>query len=63
MTPETEVVAPELDPLPVLKGLAALRWLTGTYPSGHPMIGQKLTELDGLVREHPRRRPSGRRLV
>ena len=54
MTPETEVVAPELDPLPVLKGLAALRWLTGTYPAGHPMIGQKLSELDGLVREHLR---------
>jgi putative nucleotidyltransferase with HDIG domain len=41
-----------LDPLPVLKGLAALRRLTGTYPSGHPMIGQKLHELDAAIRAH-----------
>jgi putative nucleotidyltransferase with HDIG domain len=41
-----------LDPLPVLKGLASLRKLIGTYPSGHPMIGQKLRELDEVVRQH-----------
>ena len=36
------------DPLAVLKGLAALRRLTGTYPPGHPMIGQKLKEIGAL---------------
>jgi putative nucleotidyltransferase with HDIG domain len=40
-----------LDPLVVLKGLASLRRLTGTYPAGHPSIVQKVTELqDGLGR-------------
>jgi putative nucleotidyltransferase with HDIG domain len=41
-----------LDPLGVLKGLAALRRLTGTYPPGHPMIGQKLKELGDLTAAH-----------
>jgi putative nucleotidyltransferase with HDIG domain len=45
-------VAARLDPVPVLKGLASLRRLVGTYPSGHPMIGQKLHELDEAVRRH-----------
>jgi putative nucleotidyltransferase with HDIG domain len=45
-------VAPQLDPLPVLKGLANLRWLMGTYPAGHPMITQKLRDLDEAVRRH-----------
>jgi putative nucleotidyltransferase with HDIG domain len=43
--------APALDPLPVLKGFASLRRLTGTYPAGHPMITQKLKELGDLVNE------------
>jgi len=43
---------PRLDPLPVLKGLAGLRRLMGTYPTGHPMIAQKLRELDEAVRQH-----------
>ncbi len=50
MSPDTA----RLDPLAVLKGLASLRWLTGTYPSGHPIISQKLYELDGLVQQHLR---------
>ena len=41
-----------LDPLAVLKGLASLRRLTGTYPPGHPMIGQKVKELGDLVAAH-----------
>jgi putative nucleotidyltransferase with HDIG domain len=44
--------APILDPLAVLKGLASLRRLAGTYPPGHPMIGQKLKELGDLVSGH-----------
>jgi len=48
---------PQLDPLPVLKGLAGLRRLMGTYPSGHPMIAQKLRELDEAVRHHLRTGP------
>ena len=44
--------APRLDPLPVLKALTGLRRLIGAYPSGHPMIGQKLRLLDEAVRQH-----------
>jgi putative nucleotidyltransferase with HDIG domain len=43
---------PALDPLPLLKGLASLRKLTGMYPAGHPAITQKLAELDGSVQRH-----------
>jgi putative nucleotidyltransferase with HDIG domain len=38
-----------LDPVAVLRGLASLRRLAGSYPAGHPMIGQKLKELDEVV--------------
>jgi putative nucleotidyltransferase with HDIG domain len=44
--------AAPLDPLAVLKGLAALRRLTGTYPPGHPIIGQKLKEIGDLAAAH-----------
>src|SRR6187551_2448163 len=40
------------DPLAILKGLAALRRLAGTYPPGHPMIGQKLKEIGDLTAAH-----------
>lgn len=43
-----------LDPLPLLKGLASLRKLTGMYPAGHPAITQKLDELDTSVQRHLR---------
>jgi putative nucleotidyltransferase with HDIG domain len=43
-----------LDPLPLLKGLASLRKLTGMYPAGHPAITQKLDELDTCVQRHLR---------
>ena len=46
-----------LDPLPILKGFASLRRLTGTYPAGHPMIAQKVKELDEAVRQHLRTGP------
>jgi len=49
---------PSLDPVNVLKAFASLRRLLGTYPSGHPMIAQKLHELDDLVRLHLRRGPA-----
>src|SRR5262249_27550246 len=39
-------------PLPILKGLASLRRMIGTYPAGHPMIVQKEHELDDAVRQH-----------
>jgi len=45
------------DPIHVLKGFVSLRRLMGTYPSGHPMIAQKLRELEDLVRLHLRRGP------
>jgi putative nucleotidyltransferase with HDIG domain len=43
---------PATDPLPLLKGFASLRRLTGMYPPGHPMIEQKLHELHDLVQRH-----------
>jgi len=43
---------PVLDPLPLLKGLAGLRKLTGMYPPGHPAILQKLNELNDSIQRH-----------
>jgi putative nucleotidyltransferase with HDIG domain len=54
MTEPSATPDARLDPLPVLKSLAGLRRLAGTYPPGHPMIGQKLKELDDYVRQHLR---------
>jgi putative nucleotidyltransferase with HDIG domain len=45
-------------PLPILKGFASLRRLAGTYPSGHPMMTQKLKEIDDLVQQHLRAAPT-----
>jgi putative nucleotidyltransferase with HDIG domain len=44
-------VATTVDPLSVVRGLASLRRLAGSYPAGHPMIGQKLKELEAQVAE------------
>lgn len=46
-TPATP--APSADPMAVLRGLASLRKLTGSYPAGHPMIAQKLKEVIEIV--------------
>ena len=51
-TAEPPPSSPSLDPLPLLKGFASLRRLTGMYSQGHPMIGQKVKELQELVRQH-----------
>jgi putative nucleotidyltransferase with HDIG domain len=48
----TDAPQTKLSPLPILKGLASLRRLIGTYPAGHPMIAQKARELDDAVRQH-----------
>jgi len=40
------------DPRKILKGLASLRTLIGTYPPGHPMVAEKLREVDDTVRQH-----------
>lgn len=45
----TPTPAPALDPLAVLRGIASLRKLAGSYPAGHPMIGQKLKELEDVI--------------
>lgn len=42
--------APTPDPVPILKGIATLRRLAGTYPAGHPMVEQRLRELDEVIR-------------
>jgi putative nucleotidyltransferase with HDIG domain len=47
MTPPVQTSA--LDPIAVLRGFASLRRLAGSYPTGHPMIGQKLRELDEII--------------
>jgi putative nucleotidyltransferase with HDIG domain len=41
--------APALDPVAVLKGIGSLRRLAGSYPAGHPMIAQKLAEIEGAI--------------
>jgi putative nucleotidyltransferase with HDIG domain len=38
-----------LDPVALLKAFGSLRRLAGMYPAGHPMIVQKLKELDEMV--------------
>jgi len=50
-------LVPPPDPVHVLRGFASLRRLMGTYPIGHPMIAQKLKELDDQIRIHLRRGP------
>ncbi len=49
--------APEgaLNPSPILKALGSLRRLTGTYPAGHPIVVQRLKELEDAVRAQLRR--------
>src|SRR5205814_1140518 len=47
-------------PLPILKGFASLRRIAGTYPPGHPMIAQKLRELDEAIKLHLRAGPEVR---
>ena len=49
---EPRSAPPSLDPLPLLKGFASLRRLTGMYSPGHPMITQKVRELEKIVRQH-----------
>jgi putative nucleotidyltransferase with HDIG domain len=60
--PDPSAPHPDLrqsDPLPVLKGLVNLHQFINMYPPGHPMINQKLSELDDTVQQHLR---SGRSL-
>jgi putative nucleotidyltransferase with HDIG domain len=40
------------DPISLLKGFVALRRLIGIYPAGHPIITQKLDEVDDAVQRH-----------
>lgn len=54
--PASTPAAP-LDPLPVLKGFGSLRRLMGMYPAAHPMIGQKLRELEEVIHSHLRNGP------
>ena len=52
MTSATTSPALSLDPLRVLRGIGSLRRLVGSYPADHPMITQKMAEIEGLVRLH-----------
>ena len=47
-----------VDPLAVLKSFGGLRVLAGMYPAGHPMIAQKLRELEDLVDGHLQMAPA-----
>jgi putative nucleotidyltransferase with HDIG domain len=49
---------PLFDPLPLLRGFAALRRLTGMYPPGHPTIAERLREMDDIVGQHLRSAPA-----
>jgi HD-GYP domain-containing protein (c-di-GMP phosphodiesterase class II) len=40
------------DPLLLIRDLVNLRQLVGLYPSGHPLIEEKLREMDGHVQRH-----------
>lgn len=44
------VAEPAIDPLLVVRELVSLRRLVGLYPADHPLIGEKLRELDAAVR-------------
>ncbi len=57
-SPEPPTEPPLSDPLPLLRGFAALRRLAGMYPPGHPTIAEKLREMDAIVRQHLRTAPS-----
>ena len=46
------------DPLLVMKDLITLRRLTGLYPPGHPLIEEKLRELDTAVQRRLAQAPS-----
>ena len=58
MTTPSTPAATGSGPLPILKGFASLRRLAGTYPPGHPMMTQKLKEIDDLVHQHLRVAPT-----
>ena len=49
---------PAGDPIPILKAFAGLRRITGTYPDGHPVVVQKVRELEDLVRQQIGERPA-----
>jgi len=49
---------PPSDPWLLLKGFVSLRRLMGMYPPGHPVVAQKLAELDDTVQRHLRCGPS-----
>jgi putative nucleotidyltransferase with HDIG domain len=46
------------DPLLVMKELITLRRLVGLYPTGHPLIEEKLRELDSAVQRRLEQSPS-----
>jgi putative nucleotidyltransferase with HDIG domain len=58
MSTPVSTAASASGPLPILKGFASLRRLAGTYPPGHPMMTQKLKEIDDLVHQHLRIDPT-----
>ncbi len=49
---------PLADPLPLLRGFAALRRLAGMYPPGHPTIAEKLREMEAMVQQQLRTAPA-----
>lgn len=48
----------DLDPIPVLRAFGTLHRLSAMYPPGHPVIAQKLQELDGMVQHHLQTAPA-----
>jgi hypothetical protein len=60
LTPMSTPVISEAgpDPLAVMKELVTLRRLVGLYPTGHPLIEEKLRELDVLLQRRLEHAPS-----
>jgi len=54
-SPRAADTVPRADSLAVLKGIGTLRRLIGIYPEGHPVVRQRLQELDDTVRSQLRR--------
>ena len=48
----TARVDPPADPRRILNALGTLQALTTSYPAGHPMIADKVKEVDDIVRQH-----------
>jgi hypothetical protein len=57
MTTTADSGAHSIDALALLRGFVSLRRLAGMYPSGHPVITQKLDEVYAIAQAHLQQSP------